>query len=512
MKNILSNKLYRYILTMVGITVILVIIFLIFFSKNNSSYETLIIEKGNIQKTVSTSGKLKAVVTVDIGSQITGQISELFADFNTVVKKNQLLARIDPRSFESQVRQSEANLAVAKANLQMQIANKERAKSEIDSALANLENRKFTSNESQRVYLRNKELIKKGVISNKTLTQSQSQFESLEAQTRSAKANYESAIANQKFASANVSNAYSQIRQKEALLEQSLIQLQHTNIKSPIDGIVIDRKIDLGQTVAASLNTPILFTIAQNTKNMQVETNVDEADIGFIKINQQVSFSVDAFPEKTFYGKILQIRQSPKVVQNVTTYGVIVSVKNNQQILLPGMTATVDIIVNEIRDVILIPNQALRYKHNLSKRDKLKNYKETKKSNIEKLSRALKLTDEQKLQITDYYDELIKSISKTKKMLTASETNKQDIIKRAKINYQNKVISILKPEQANKYKNIIKLGTNINKYKSGKIWTLNENNKVNVLNVKYEETDQSFSILRSNNISTGSKVIIKNIK
>jgi len=305
MKNILSNKLYRYILTMVGITVILVIIFLIFFSKNNSSYETLIIEKGNIQKTVSTSGKLKAVVTVDIGSQITGQISELFADFNTVVKKNQLLARIDPRSFESQVRQSEANLAVAKANLQMQIANKERAKSELDSALANLENRKFTSNESQRVYLRNKELIKKGVISNKTLTQSQSQFESLEAQTRSAKANYESAIANQKFASANVSNAYSQIRQKEALLEQSLIQLQHTNIKSPIDGIVIDRKIDLGQTVAASLNTPILFTIAQNTKNMQVETNVDEADIGFIKINQQVSFSVDAFPEKTFYGKIL---------------------------------------------------------------------------------------------------------------------------------------------------------------------------------------------------------------
>ena len=482
-------------------------------NKSNTYYETLTISKGDVKTLVSTSGKLKAVVTVDVGSQITGQISELFADFNTIVKKDQLLARIDPRSFESQVRQSEANLAVAKANLQMQIANKERAKSELESAFANLENRRATSNESKRVYQRNKELRNKGVVSNTQLSQSKTQFESAAAQMRSAKASYEATLANQKFVAAQVLNAKAQIHQKEALLEQSIIQLQHTDIRAPVDGIIIDRKIDLGQTVAASLNTPILFTIAQDTKNMQVETNVDEADIGQIKKNQTVSFTVDAFPQKTFSGKVVQIRQAPKTLQNVVTYGVIVSVKNNDQILLPGMTATVEIIVNEIKDAILIPYQALRYNHTLnrkSKRKKQEEYKEKRKKVVKNLIKNLKLNDDQIKQIKLFFIEQNKSIASIKKMMGPTEDKKQELIKGERKKFENKLISILGPEQINKYKKINnKFKINKDQYKSGKIWVLENDKQINEINIIYDESDSNFAILKSSNLISGVKVIVK---
>ncbi|PPR79181.1 MAG: Macrolide export protein MacA [Alphaproteobacteria bacterium MarineAlpha2_Bin1] len=503
----LKKFLNKKNLFITSVVVILAILLIYFSTKNKKiDYETHTITKGNIKNIISTSGKLKAVVTVDVGSQITGQISELLVDFNSPVKKNQLLARIDPRTFESQVRQAEANLSVAKANLKMQIATKERAKSELASSLANFENKKTSANEAKRVYNQNEELKNKGVVSDTRVLKFKSEFESLEAQMRSAKANYEAALANQKFFSAQVLNARAQISQKEALLEQSIIKLQYTFIRAPVSGIVIDRKVNLGQTVAASLNTPVLFTIAQNTKKMQVETNVDEADIGQIKLGQYVEFSVDAFQEKIFKGKVIQIRQTPTVVQNVVTYGVIVSVNNNSQTLLPGMTATVNIIISEIKNVILIPTRALSYKHEKSKRAKIRKHKENIERIKKNLTSSLNLNTAQMEKLNLLLKDQTKAIREINKSF-GNEINKKERIEIEKKSFENKFISILNPKQVIKYKNIIKLKKNVQNV-SGRVSILENNKSIHEKNIKYTETVTNFIILKSNNINPGEKVIL----
>ena len=501
----ISKHLKKIIVVLIFLLVIFLLYFY-FFNNTKKEYETTTVTLGDIRNTISTSGKLKAVITVDVGAQISGQISDLRADFNTLVKKGQLLARIDPRSFESQVRQAEANLSVAKANLKMQIANKERSEYELESSLANYENRKSSADESKRIYEQNIKLKERGVVSNTRLIQSKAEFESSNAQMRSAKASFEAAKANKKFALAQVSNASAQINQKEALLEQSIIQLQHTYIRAPVEGIVIDRKINLGQTVAASLNTPVLFTIAQNTRNMQVETNVDEADIGQIKLGQFVEFSVDAFQDKIFNGKVIQIRQAPTVVQNVVTYGVIVSVNNNNQILLPGMTATVDIVTRELKDVILLPKKALNYKHDLSMRNKLKKHKRNMEKITKNLKSALNLDKYQTEQLGLLLKDQTKAIRKINKSF-GNEINKKEKIEVEKKSFENKFISILNPKQVIKYKNIIKLRNNIQNT-SGRVSVLNDDKLVSEKNIKYIETETNFIILKSNNISPGEKVIL----
>ncbi len=505
MKKLIINKKFIYFISLI---IFLLAILFYFSTQINSEkdYEIAKVTLGDIRNTISTSGKLKAVVTVDVGAQISGQISDLLADFNTKVKKDQLLARIDPRSFESQVRQADANLSVAKANLKMQIAIKERSVYELESSLANYENRKASAAESERIFEQNKKLKERGVVSNTRLIQSQAQFESSDAQMRSAKASFEAAKANKKFALAQVSNAKAQISQKEALLEQSIIQLHHTYIRAPVEGIVIDRKINLGQTVSASLNTPVLFTIAQNTKNMQVETNVDEADIGQIKLGQYVEFSVDAFQDKIFKGKVIQIRQAPTVVQNVVTYGVIVSVNNNNQILLPGMTATVDIITNELKNVVLIPKKALSYKHESSRRNKIKKHKKNIELIIKNLTTRLNLDETQIEKLTLLLRDQTKSIREINKSI-GNEVNKKERIEIEKKSFENKFIAILKPKQVIKYKNIIKLKNNTQN-RSGRVSILNDNDIVQEKSIKYTETETNFIILKSNNINLGEKIIL----
>ncbi len=504
--HIMNNKKKVFFGIICSIFLILIILF--FITNKKEEYETSTIQFGDIKDTISTSGKLKAVVTVDVGAQITGQISSLHADFNTPVKKGQLLARIDPRSFESKVRQAEANLSVARSNLKMQIANKERAISELASSLANYENKKAASDESKRVFDQNKKLKERGVVSNTKVIQSQAQLESSEAQMRAAKAGYEAAQAHKKFASAQISNATAQIAQHEALLEQSIIQLQHTFIRAPVEGIVIDRKINLGQTVAASLNTPILFTIAQDTKNMQVETNVDEADIGQIKLGQLVEFSVDAFQNITFKGKVIQIRQAPTVVQNVVTYGVIVSVNNDNLTLLPGMTATVDIITRELKDLVLLPNEALQYKHNYNNISKKERFKKNTEKKIKLLTNGLNLNEKQKNKLILLLKDQTKAIVEIKKSF-GNELNKEARIKNVRSSFQNKFISILDSKQIKKYKNMIQRKNSNKLNKAGTIYILESDNKVIELDIRYEETDGNFAILKNNEIKPGKEIITR---
>ena len=320
------------------------------------------IDRGDLVTTISTSGTLGAVVTVDVGTQVSGQVAELNADFNTEVKEGQLIARIDPQSFEARLRQAEADLAIARANVTMQIAALTRAEADLASAQANLENRRATDDEAQRELKRKEELLGRGVASNRDVTQARALAVSAAAQTRATAAALRSAEAQIKVAQAQIENARAQVQQREASVEQAMIDLERTYIRAPVNGVVINRQVSLGQTVAASLNAPVLFTIAQDLRQMQVEANIDEADIGQIRAGQDVDFTVDAHADRTFRGRIEQVRQAPQVVQNVVTYTVIVSADNSQQLLLPGMTANVNVVLDRRSDALRVPNAALRFR------------------------------------------------------------------------------------------------------------------------------------------------------
>jgi HlyD family secretion protein len=286
-------------------------------------YKQEALTKGDIEALVVTSGTLNPVTTVEVGSQVSGKIANIFVDFNSHVKKGEILAELDRSILEQRVQQNEANYL---------------------SAQASLEKAKVTLTNLQKQYERSLSLFEKNLIS----------FEEKDI----AEANYLGAKADLQRAEASVEQAKSQ-------LESSRVDLGYAIIRSPIDGVVISRDVNVGQTVQASFQAPKLFEIANDLTKMQVECSVDEADIGKVKEGQQARFTVDAFPEDIFKGVVRQVRYSPTVTQNVVTYTTIVDVDNPALKLRPGMTATISIITGEARDVIRIPNAALRFTPNL---------------------------------------------------------------------------------------------------------------------------------------------------
>jgi HlyD family secretion protein len=347
--------------------------------RNDSvSFRTASVERGPIISAVSTSGTLNAVITVQVGSQVSGQIKELLADFNSEVKAGLVIARIDPETFEAKVRQAQAELEVARANIHIQRAGIERAEKELAnaaalrySAKANTEKARVTLVNAKRNLDRRRALFQSGAVSESLIDDAQTahdqtlaQLKSNEADERAAESLVASREAALKTARAQVDYAVEQVRQKEAALKQAEVDLENTFIRSPVDGVVIERAVDIGQTVAASFQAPKLFVIAQDLRRMQVETDVDEADIGRVQLGQQAIFSVDAFAGREFFGQVQQIRKAPRVVQNVVTYIVLVSADNTDLRLLPGMTANIQIIVDERREVLKVPNAALRFKPN----------------------------------------------------------------------------------------------------------------------------------------------------
>ncbi len=283
-------------------------------------FRTEKVARGDIVSSVTATGTVNAVVNVLVGTQVSGTIKTIYADFNSPVKKGQLIAQIDPSLFEAQVDQARANLGTAKANL---------AKAEV------------TVVDTKRTLERNRELFAKNLIARSDLD--------------TADTNYGGAVA-------QVNANKAQLEQAAAALRTAETNLRYTRILSPVDGIVVSRNVDVGQTVAASFQTPTLFTIAQDLTKMQIDTNVDEADIGKVKIGQDVEFSVDAYPDLTFKGKVSQVRNAPISVQNVVTYDVVIKVDNPDFKLKPGMTTNVSIIVAVAKDALKIPNAALRFR------------------------------------------------------------------------------------------------------------------------------------------------------
>jgi HlyD family secretion protein len=341
-----------------------------------SSFRLAAVERGPITSAVSTTGTLNAVITVLVSSQVSGQIKELLADFNSEVQAAQIIARIDPETFEARVHQAEAELAVAKANVTIQRAGIERAQKELANAVASLNSAKaqtekaqVTLDNSRRNRDRRKALYQSGAVSESQTDDAQTahdqalaQLKSADAEERAAESLVASREAALKSARAQVDYALEQVRQKDAALNQAAVDFEHTFIRSPVDGVVIERAVDVGQTVAASLQAPKLFTIAQDLRRMQVETDVDEADIGRVSVGQPATFTVDAYPGREFNGEVLQIRMAPRNVQNVVTYTVLVSADNPDKRLMPGMTANIQIITAKQPNVLKVPNAALRFR------------------------------------------------------------------------------------------------------------------------------------------------------
>jgi HlyD family secretion protein len=306
------------------------------------------VERGALQAVVVASGTLNAVTTVQVGSQVSGQIQEISADFNTQVKKDQVIARIDPQSFELRVNQARADLDAAKSAVAVAISGLAAQKAELGRVRVNLA-------DAERDLGRKKMLVDKNFISPAELDKARTLYDGTLEQIKSVEA--QSGIAESQIASAQAA-----VKQREALLKQAQVDLERTIIRAPVNGTVILRNIDAGQTVAASLQAPVLFTIAQDLRDMQVEAAIDEADVGRLKVGQRANFTVDAFPRRNFTGEIQQIRKSPVNVQNVISYTVVITAANPDQSLLPGMTANVRVVVESRENVLKVANAALRFR------------------------------------------------------------------------------------------------------------------------------------------------------
>ena len=309
-------------------------------------YRTAKIERGSLQATVAASGTVAPVTQVQVGTQVSGQIKELFVDFNSEVKAGQLLARIDPESFEYKLRQVQADLDSARASVLNAQANALAAGAAASRAAGDLA-------EAQRGLQRNQELVAQNFIS-------PAQLETSRAQAASSGESLKVAQAQAQVAQAQIAGAQAAVKQREALVSQARIDIERTEIRSPVNGVVIKRSIELGQTVAASLQAPELFVIAQNLSDMQVQVAIDEADISRVRVDQKASFTVDAFGGRSFEGRVSQVRKAATNTQNVITYTVIVAFSNNEARLLPGMTANVRLITDTRDNALKVPNAALR--------------------------------------------------------------------------------------------------------------------------------------------------------
>ena len=338
-------------------------------------YLTAAVERGAVATTVNATGVVNAVTTVQVGSQVSGTIQKLFVDFNSPVKEGDVIAQIDPAPLSTKVAQARANVASALAAVQVAQATTINAKAAVEtaqanaeSARANIEKSKVALADARRILDRNKEMTRKSLIAQNDLDTAQmtydgavAQLKSSEAQLEAATGQLKSASAQQRLAAAQELAAAAQVDQTKAALQAAELDLEHTTIRAPVNGIVVSRSVDVGQTVAASLQAPVLFLIAQDLTQMQVDTNVSEADIGRVRVGQRVTFTVDAYQNITFTGEVTQVRNAPITVQNVVTYDAVVQVANPDLRLKPGMTANVSFLVAEREDVIKVPTAALRF-------------------------------------------------------------------------------------------------------------------------------------------------------
>jgi len=448
--------------------------------KDAPAYRIAKAEKGPITATVAASGTLNPVTSVQVGTQVSGQIKELFVDFNSVVKEGQLIARIDPETFTYRVRQTEADLEAARAAVSRAQVAMLNAKRDLD---------------------RSQELVAKNFASPADLDAKQALYD---------------------LAQADVKNAQALVRQRDASLASARVDLARTEIRAPVNGVVIKRSVDVGQTVAASLQAPELFVIAKDLSDMQVETSIDEADVGRMRLGQRASFTVDAFSGRTFSGEVRQIRKSALTVQNVVTYTVLVGASNEGGQLLPGMTANVRIVTDTRDSVLKVPNAALRFRPPgtaVNDATPIKQGEATKapadskgvagsgqmQQLRERLVAELKLDADQQAKLEPIFAGMRTRFAALRDL---PEEQRAKAGQTARAELRAKVEEILKPQQKPRYAEIVaELAGRSGQPTRGRVWVL-DSGKPKAIDVRIGLTDGTSTEVSGEGLVENSEVIV----
>ena len=455
-----------------------------------ANFETAEVDRGAIRSVVSASGPVRPIVTVDIGSQLSGQIAELYVDFNDETKEGDLIARIDPLTFATRVRQAEADLNVAEAGVALQEAAIVRVKANLGLA--------------EREVDRQRPLASRGNVSASVLDAAETTLATTRADLVSAEA--------------QLKNARALVDQRMASLEQAKIDLERTEIRSPINGVVIERAVDVGQTVAASFSAPVLFQIAQDLSEIQVEASVDEADIGGIAEGNQVSFTVDAYPNREFQGRVSQVRLAPVELNNVVTYTVIINAANPGRRLLPGMTANVELITGERADVLRVPNRALRFRPRGVETASGTGQQGGQgrgpggganrgAEQIRQLSEQLDLTEEQQAKVREGFQAMRQRMRGFFQNAASGggQIDRNAIRERFQAETQRVMAGVLSPEQMAKYQQIQRERANI---RTASLWVMNAEGAPEQKRVRLGIADGQFSEI-IDGLDVGDSVIIR---
>ncbi len=467
------------------------------FKGKDQRFRMVKVERGEVSSLVTATGTINPVTTVLVGSQISGTIKALYADFNSRVREGQVIAQIDPAIFEAQVEKEKANVLNAQANLLNAQANLENVK-------ANLAKSEVAVLDAKRNLERNQSLFERKVIAQATLDTAQTNYDIALAQREVAKAQVESA----KF---QIESSRAQLEQAKAALKVAETNLRYTTIRSPVNGIVISRNVDVGQTVAASLQAPTLFTIAKDLTQMQVDTNVSEADIGMLAVGQEATFTVDAYPEKTFRGKVSEIRNAPTTIQNVVTYDVVIQVDNTDLRLKPGMTANVSILVEHREGVLKIPNSALRFKpesamaETTSEKKKEATASETGRALLDRLFKGLQLTADQQSKV-----EMVLRSSRAEFQEIREKSKPEEAQNRIRILLRQKIWGLLTEEQRRKWSEMAQAYQK-DRGRPGRVWILSKENKPLPVEIVVGVTDGTFSEIIRGDLREGMEVIVEEV-
>ena len=463
------------------------------------------VERGAITAAISATGTVNPVTAVQVGSQVSGQIKEITVDFNSEVKKNQVIARIDPESFALRVNQAMADLEAARATVLTQRANVVALQTEVSRAKVSLA-------EAEREFQRNKVLQEKNFVSAAALDKADFAYRVAQEQVKTAQAQLA-------VGESQVRNVEALVKQRESQLAQAKVDLDRTTIRAPVDGTVVKKSVEPGQTVAASLQAPELFVIAQDLRRMQVDVSIDEAEVGRVREGQTATFTVDSFPGRTFQGTVGQVRKAALVVQNVVTYTAIIATSNPNLELFPGMTANVRIVIDTRDNALKVPNAALRFRPagagepgsapapagaTASDTGGKGGGAQAAQALRERLTKELNLSAEQQAKLEAIQNETRDRI----RALTAEEPEeRRKQSERLRAESRSRIAEILDPDQRARYEemNASRRGGGVT---GGRVWIVDDTGKLRGVNVRIGLADGSFSEVVSGALQEGTQVVI----
>jgi len=460
-------------------------------------YRLADVDRGEIQMVISSTGRVQPVMTVEIGSQVSGQIAEVLVDFNSQVEAGAVIARIDSAPFEARLKVAEADLVYARANVTMQKAALEELQAELygsRAALAEL----AEDLERQRALFARK-VVPDSIVDRAVALHDQAQ------------ARVDGTLARLKKQKAHVQTALAQVESRKGKLLEAELELGHTLIRSPVEGVVINRAAELGQTVAASLQAPVLFILAQDLSDIQLEVSVDEADIGGITEGQKTRFTVDAYPDRVFTGEVVQVRKQPVEVSGVVTYVIIVGTRNHDQSLLPGMTASIEIIIGQKQNVVRVPSAALRFtpagaKSKSSGSSGPGGGRERMLAMIKALDEGLELSAEQLSAVKSIYAEMGQSIGGLRQGGVAGDEFRE-AISQLRAQAARRVEELLNPEQKKQYQLMRAEAKNAG-YRRATLWVPDAGGQPVAVTVMAGLSDGTHTQIVSGDIAEGDSVIV----